>query len=300
MNIHIRHIQGKGDVADQAALEQFQQQWATYQKLVDSDSLSHKEVGAILHRALKAFPKPFAFVDIACGDAGQMKRALAGTKVKHYHGIDLSEPALQLAAKNLAGVPFEVELDHRDFVTALTKRPEPADAAWCGLSIHHLSTEGKLELLKAIHGSTGKFLMIYEPTFGRRRVARPIYGALRPGEPSGLDLPHARGVGADRPPRHHLRLSGDERHLARARPQGGVFRARAKCSAIRPGSTASTATTAELACRYSAASLTYSPLPTGQAAHSSVSAAISPAISASVWTGEGVKRMRSVPRFTVG
>ena len=37
MNIHIRHIQGKGAVADQAALEQFQQQWATYQKLVDSD-----------------------------------------------------------------------------------------------------------------------------------------------------------------------------------------------------------------------------------------------------------------------
>lgn len=164
MNIHIRHIHGKGAVADQAALEQFQQQWATYQKLVDADSLSHREVGAILHRALAAMPKPFAFVDIACGDAGQMKAALAGTKVNHYHGIDLSEPALELAANNLAGAPFKVELDHRDFVTALTKRPEPADAAWCGLSIHHLSTEGKLDLLTAIHRSTGKFLMIYEPT----------------------------------------------------------------------------------------------------------------------------------------
>ena len=164
MNIHIRHSHPKGAVADQAALEQFQQQWATYQKLVDADSLSHKEVGAILHQALAALAEPFAFLDIACGDAGQMKRALAGTKVNHYHGIDLSAPALELAAKNLAGVPFAVELDHRDFVTALESRPEPADAAWCGLSIHHLSTEGKLELLKAIHGSTGKFLMIYEPT----------------------------------------------------------------------------------------------------------------------------------------
>jgi hypothetical protein len=93
-----------------------------------------------------------------------MAAALAGTKVEHYHGIDLSEPALELAAKSLAGAPFVIELDHRDFVTALTRRPEPADVAWCGLSIHHLSTEGKLELLKAIHGSTGKFLMIYEPT----------------------------------------------------------------------------------------------------------------------------------------
>ena len=51
---------------------------------------------------------------------------------------------------------------------------------------------------------------------------------------------------------------------------------------------------------YSAASLTYSPLPTGQAAHSSSSAVIRVAISASVCTGEGVKRMRSVPRVTVG
>jgi len=186
MNIHIRHIH-EGKVADQAALEQFQQQWATYQKLVDTDSLGHREVGAILHQALAALPKPFAFVDIACGDAGQMKAALADTRVNHYHGIDLSEPALELAAKNLAGVPFEVGLDCRDFVSALTQRPELADAAWCGLSIHHLSTEGKLELLHAIHGSTGRFLMIYEPTLADgetrdgylarfARVNRPAWG----------------------------------------------------------------------------------------------------------------------------
>jgi hypothetical protein len=86
-----------------------------------------------------------------------MKAALSGTKVEHYHGIDLSEPALELAARNLQGVPFAVELDHRDFVTALTKRPEQADAAWCGLSIHHLSPDGKRDLLKAIRGSTSGF-----------------------------------------------------------------------------------------------------------------------------------------------
>ena len=115
MNIHIHHFHSKGAVADQAALEQFQKQWATYQKLVDTDALAHKEVGTILHGALAAIAKPFAFVDIACGDAGQMRRALSGTNISHYHGIDLSEPALDLAAKNLEGVTFEVEFDHRDF-----------------------------------------------------------------------------------------------------------------------------------------------------------------------------------------
>jgi hypothetical protein len=164
MNIHIRELQSGGAVDDAAALEQFQKQWATYQKLVDTDALSHRQVGAILRENLAALPEPFAFLDIACGDTGQMPVALAGTKVRHYHGIDLSEPALELAAKNLAGAPFEVAFDCCDFVEAVTRRPEPADAAWCGLSIHHLATDGKRRLLQALHGSTSAFLMIYEPT----------------------------------------------------------------------------------------------------------------------------------------
>src|SRR5499433_989138 len=86
-------------------------------------------------------------------DAGG--RRLRGTKVRHYHGIDLSQPALELAAANLEGSPFEVDLDHRDFVEAMLRRPEHADADWCSLSIHHLSSADKLRLMKAIRGATG-------------------------------------------------------------------------------------------------------------------------------------------------
>jgi ubiquinone/menaquinone biosynthesis C-methylase UbiE len=84
-------------VVDAGALEQFQQQWATYQKLVDADELSHKAVGTLLRDALnQTFAAPFSFLDIACGDASQM-RALAATKTRHYHGVDLSESAIELA-----------------------------------------------------------------------------------------------------------------------------------------------------------------------------------------------------------
>ena len=101
----------------------------------------HKKVGSILHGALAGLAKPFAFLDIACGDAGQMCAALGGTKVRHYHGIDLSEPALELAAKNLDGLPFAVELDHRDFVEALTQAPR---ARRCSVvrSLHPSFTDG--------------------------------------------------------------------------------------------------------------------------------------------------------------
>ncbi len=126
---------------DAAALAQFQEQWATYRKLVESDCLAYREVSGILRETLNdVFTSPFCFLDIACGDASTTKAALRGTQVRHYHGIDLSQAALDLAAANLADLPFEVDLDHRDFVEAMMRRPEHADASWCSLSIHHLST----------------------------------------------------------------------------------------------------------------------------------------------------------------
>src|SRR5262249_56183261 len=121
-------------------------------KLVESDLLSRRAVGRLLHDNLnETFTAPFSFLDIACGDASMMKRALTGTKVRHYHGIDLSQPALELAAKNLAAAPFAVDPDHRDFVEAMLRRPTHADAAWCSLSIHHLATDDKLKLIQPIH-----------------------------------------------------------------------------------------------------------------------------------------------------
>jgi SAM-dependent methyltransferase len=196
VNVHIHQFQSSGAVVDAAALAQFQEQWATYRKLIDGDCLAHREVSRILAKTLNdVFTQPFSFLDIACGDAGMMKSALSGTKVRHYQGIDLSQPALDLAAANLAGAPFEVDLDHRDFVEAMMRRPEHADAAWCSLSIHHLATDDKLRLMKAIRGATGPrgLFLLYEPT--RRadedraafldrflRTNKPLWSVLTPAE----------------------------------------------------------------------------------------------------------------------
>jgi 2-polyprenyl-3-methyl-5-hydroxy-6-metoxy-1,4-benzoquinol methylase len=192
VNVHIHQFKPGGAVVDAAALSQFQQQWETYRKLVASDVLSHRALSHILQTTLNdVFTSPFTFLDIACGDAFMMKTALAGTKVRHYHGIDLSQPAIELVAKNLAGMPFKVDLDHRDFVEAMMRRPEHADAAWCSLSIHHLATSDKLALMKAIRGATGArgVFLLYEPTRRAsedrpaflerfRRVNEPLWSVL--------------------------------------------------------------------------------------------------------------------------
>ncbi len=165
MNILIHECQPDGKVTDEEALEQFQRQWATYQKLIYSNGLSHHEAGRVLHGVLaEKFIKPLRFLDIACGDASQIAGVLVDLPVRHYHGIDLSKPALELAAKNLQQMPFEVVLDHRDFVEAIMKRDEPTDVTWCSLSIHHLQRDEKLRLFHAIRESTTSVFMIYEPT----------------------------------------------------------------------------------------------------------------------------------------
>ncbi|MEO8669468.1 MAG: class I SAM-dependent methyltransferase [Bauldia sp.] len=162
VNIHIHQFQPAAATVDAGALEQFQKQWSTYQKLVDFDVLSHRAVGDRLGLAL-ADESPFGFLDIACGDASLPRRILPSTAALHYHGIDLSEPAIELAAANLRDLPFRVDLDHRDFVEAMSLRPQPADVGWCSLSIHHLDTANKRQLLSAIREATQRFLMIYEP-----------------------------------------------------------------------------------------------------------------------------------------
>ena len=96
------NIQGTtGDPLDEAAAL-FQQQWQLYRKFIDNNYFYHREVYAHLHKILvEEAVQPFRFLDIACGDARASVDALRGTQVGHYHGIDLSQAARQLASKVL-------------------------------------------------------------------------------------------------------------------------------------------------------------------------------------------------------
>eukprot|EP01022_Parablepharisma_sp_SALTPOND_P013635 TRINITY_DN18304_c0_g1_i1.p10 TRINITY_DN18304_c0_g1~~TRINITY_DN18304_c0_g1_i1.p10 ORF type:complete len:248 (-),score=94.63 TRINITY_DN18304_c0_g1_i1:1747-2490(-) len=196
--VNIHHHRAQQNVEDQKALEEFQQQWHAYQKLVDSDLLAHHEVYGMLHQVLQEHfgDRPFNFLELACGDAGSTVQALTGTSVAHYHGLDLSEPALELARRNLERLSCPVELEERDFISAMRSRPEPAEVVWVGLSLHHLSHEGKRELIKEARGCLGQggLMLIYEPVLAPgetrsaylarlERISRPLWGqALTPEE----------------------------------------------------------------------------------------------------------------------
>jgi ubiquinone/menaquinone biosynthesis C-methylase UbiE len=161
----VSHYERTEDMLDQPALALFRQQWQLYRKIVDNNYLFHHEAYGRLHRILvEEAVQPFRFFDIACGDASATVEALRGTRVAHYHGIDLSQSALDLARKALETLACPVRLDQRDFVEALRDRPEPAHVAWIGLSLHHLLAPAKLALMREIRGVVGDrgLFLIYE------------------------------------------------------------------------------------------------------------------------------------------
>jgi ubiquinone/menaquinone biosynthesis C-methylase UbiE len=145
----------------------FLNEWHIYRKMVDNNYLHHREAYACLQEILThEVHRPFRFLDIACGDASATLTALSGTKVAEYAGLDLSEAALQIAGTTLSELGVPVRLRQGDFAQLLPQWNEPADVVWIGLSLHHLVSPGKLQVMKDIRrilSNQGKFL-IYENT----------------------------------------------------------------------------------------------------------------------------------------
>ena len=145
--------------------ELFTDSWNVYRKMVDNDYLFHRGAYGCLHQVLsEEIHKPFRFIDVACGDASMSVEALKGTLVSHYSGLDISEQALAIAAKNLKALECSVTLQVCDFAKALSHWEQPADVVWIGLSLHHFLAPEKLEVMrciKSIVGSKGR-LLVYE------------------------------------------------------------------------------------------------------------------------------------------
>jgi SAM-dependent methyltransferase len=159
-------LEPPGGSPEASALKFFQLEGQAYRKIVDNNYLFHREAYERLHAILLEISYPFHFLDIACGDAGSTIGALEGSMVAGYYGIDLSEPALDIARNDLASLGCPIDLRHADFAKALKGWTEPVDIAWIGLSLHHFRTAQKLELMQQIRrivGTRGLFV-IYENT----------------------------------------------------------------------------------------------------------------------------------------
>lgn len=154
-------------VVDAEALEIFQSQWDIYRKFLKHDYLSNREACAVLRQFLDVdVARPFRILDLACGDASGIIGALHKTDVAEYRGVDLSAPALALAAESLANLDCPVTLVEADFTKAPSKDKGGEDIVWISLSLHHLATDDKRKFMRDVRANLapGGALLIYEPT----------------------------------------------------------------------------------------------------------------------------------------
>lgn len=145
----------------------FNEQLSTYRRIVGENLMYHREVYALLKKLLsEQMPKPFTFLDIACGDASASAPALKDTSIEQYYGIDLSARSLELASENLKVLPCVFDLRCCDFSEAMANWPVPVEVAWIGMSLHHFQPLEKVQLMKNVHKILvpGGLFLIWEPT----------------------------------------------------------------------------------------------------------------------------------------
>jgi SAM-dependent methyltransferase len=143
----------------------FFSQWDIYRLCIEHNTLHHREVGGILRRELLTRAAPFSFLDLACGDADLTAAALQGTQVASYTGVDFSAPALAAAASTIAALGCPRTLQEADFTDFLRANRESFDVVYLGLSLHHLETAAKREMMNHLRRATaeGGSFYLFEP-----------------------------------------------------------------------------------------------------------------------------------------
>jgi len=126
-----------------AAEPNFFDQWSVYARVVAADYMFHRDIGAAVEAALRArfADGPFSLLDLGCGDAKTLAPLLMRLRPARYVGVDMTQAALDLAARNLSALPCPVTLRRADLLEGFGT--EKFDAIHASFSLHHLSTERK-------------------------------------------------------------------------------------------------------------------------------------------------------------
>ena len=151
-------------------VREFFSSWDVYRLCIEHNTLHHREVGRILRDELSGRSEPFSFLDLACGDAELTARALVGSRVRSYTGVDFSAPAIELARAKIAALGCPSAFHETDFTSYLRRNDSSFDIIYLGLSLHHLGLGEKAETMKHIRRAvaSGGAFYLFEPVLRGR------------------------------------------------------------------------------------------------------------------------------------
>ncbi len=147
-------------------VREFFEEWDAYGCIIENNYMFHRENYAAVHRQLKKhFTASYKMLELGCGDASSTAKAVRGTPLAFYSGSDLSAAALQKARRNMADVHCEQEFTRGDSFEIIKTEKRRWDIVLAGFSMHHLTNEGKGELLGRCRAllNNGGIMLILDP-----------------------------------------------------------------------------------------------------------------------------------------
>ncbi|MCX7107988.1 MAG: class I SAM-dependent methyltransferase [Methylococcales bacterium] len=127
--------------------------WAIYRKVLANNYMHHKEIyEAVTRLILEQWEaRPFKLLDLGCGDASYIAEGLKGRAIELYTGFDLSDPALELAAKNIAPLGCKTDLVNIDFMEGMAQTKDHFDIIFTSYALHHLTKSEKAKFFQLAH-----------------------------------------------------------------------------------------------------------------------------------------------------
>lgn len=127
----------------------FRRSWSLYDAIVESNHMGHREFYAQIGQVIARHPQVDSLLDLGCGNARCLAPVLQASSPRHYVGVDLSEQALEEAARYLVDLPG-VELRCEDLLDYCSNRTASAGIIFSGFAVHHLSDVEKGHLFREV------------------------------------------------------------------------------------------------------------------------------------------------------
>lgn len=143
----------------------FFDEWSIYDRILTNNYMYHDEIFEDVRRFLadRFGNTPFNILDLGCGSAHHLARALKDRSVSGYVGYDLSDAALALAKSNLNFLRCPVDLRRGDLLDGVKRCGGSFDIVFTSFALHHLSAVQKAEIFTSAYerlNRSGVFLLI--------------------------------------------------------------------------------------------------------------------------------------------
>ena len=121
-------------------IKRYFDQWNIYQKVIQNNYMFHKQIYHEVHKLLLNHfrQEPLSLLDLGCGDSSLIAKNIKDVPIYHYHGIDISEIALDAAKKNFASYSFDIVFSNGDYFEIINRLKTKFDVIISGYSLHHL------------------------------------------------------------------------------------------------------------------------------------------------------------------